>query len=319
MQGEVDDLLKGLYGSSGTKQTLFVESVAQLQLEAAAANGHAAAPSTGPAPLNGHRPSAGLAARMQPAGGVPSGVGPSAAAPASEPRMANGQQRRLAPMPLQQPMGNGSISNRIAPQPVLAAPLPPAAPQRGQPSQPQSLAAPRKPAQAPTPAPGAIGTKRKGAEGAAPPSKRLVAERLDARPPTSGAAAVSAAMAARPLLSLSAPEATVSQQLHTGGADESRLAPVGQAPGRILLEAANDLASGMDAAAAVLMCSCDGKQIWTDRIGGCVAGLAGTQNYAAVGLCDGSVQVPGSYLKHLCTSVSQSTYEPPTATDVFSP
>ncbi|BDA47922.1 Protein HIRA [Coccomyxa sp. Obi] len=287
-QGEVDDLLKGIYGSSGSKQTLFVESAAQLRLEAAAANGHAAAPSTRPAPLTGHHPSAGLAARMQPAGGVPSGVGPSAA---FEPRTANGQQRRLAPTPLQQPMGNGSTGTRIAPQPVMAGPVPPTASQRGQPSQPQPSAAPRKPAQTTTPAPAAAGSKRKAPEGAAPPSKRLVAERLDARPPTSQAAAVSPAMAARPLLSLSTPEATVSQQLHAGGSDQSRLAPVGQISGRVLLEAANDLARGLDAATAELMCSCNGKQIWTDRIGGCVARLAGSQNYAAVGLRDGSVQV----------------------------
>ncbi|CAL8463095.1 g2629 [Coccomyxa elongata] len=284
-QGEVDDLLKGLYGSSGSKQTLFVESTAQLRLEAAAANGHAAVPSTRSAP----QPSAGLAARMQPAGGVPCGVGPSAAAPALEPRMANGQQRRLAPMPMHQPMGNGSIGTRIAPQPISAAPVPPTASQRGQPSQPPPSAALRKPAQAPMPVPAAAGTKRKAAEGAAPQSKRLVAERLDAQPSTLQAAAVSPAMAARPLLSLSAPEATVSQQLHA--ADESRLEPVGQASGRVLLEAANDLASGLDAANAELMCSCNGKQLWTDRIGGCVARLAGSQNYAAVGLRDGSVQV----------------------------
>ncbi len=297
MQGEVDDLLKGLYGSSGSKQTLFVESAAQLRLEAAAANGHAAVPSTGPA----SQPSAGLAARMQPAGGVPSRVGPSAAAPAFEPRMANGQQRRLAPTPLHQPMCNGSIGTRIAPQPVsAAAPVPPTAPQQGQPSQPAPSAALRKPAQAPMPAPAAAGTKRKAAEGAAPPSKRLVAERLDARPSTLQAAAVSPAMAARPVLSLSAPEATVTQQLHS--ADVSRLEPVGQASGRVLLEAANDLASGLEAASAELMCSCNGKQLWTDRIGGCVARLAGSQNYAAVGLRDGSVQVPGYLPGHLSAS-----------------
>ncbi len=275
-------MLKTLYGSSESKATLFAESAAQLQLEAAATNGHAATPPTGDAAVRPHQPLVGLAARMQPAGGIPSGVGPSATAPQTQARQMNGQ-RRVPPMSLQH-SGKGTVPTRIAPQPPQAQP---------QSASAQSPQAPGRPAQGLTTPAAAVGTKRRAAEGGAPTSKRLVAERVDGRPFASQAAAFeSPGRAARPLLSLPAAEALVSQQLHAR--DQSELAPVGQAPERVVLEAANDLASGADRATADVVCSCSGKQVWADRLSGCVVRLAGSQNYAAVGLRDGTVQVPSS-------------------------
>ena len=301
MQAEVDGLLKTLYGSSGSKPTLFAESAAQLQLENAATNGHAGTP-PGQAAVRYQQPPTGLAARMQPAGGIPSGVGPSALATQTETRLTNGQ-RRVSAMPLQ-PSGNGGNATRITPQPLQSAS-----------AQQQPLQGPSRPAQGLTTPAAAVGSKRKASEGAAPPGKRLTAERVDGRPSASQSVALmseSPGRATRPLLSLPAAEALVSQQLHAGEGGQSDMAPVGQAPGRIVLEAANDLASGADRATADVVCSCSGKQVWADRISGCVVRLAGSLNYAAVGLRDGSLQVPRFWrTPPMCIALADISQEAP--------
>jgi hypothetical protein len=79
-----------------------------------------------------------------------------------------------------------------------------------------------------------------------------------------------------------------------------------------VLEAANDLASGADRATADVVCSCSGKQVWADRISGCVVRLAGSLNYAAVGLRDGSLQVPRFWrTPPMCIALADISQEAP--------
>lgn len=296
----MDEWLKELYGSSKAKPPLFAESAAQLRLEAAATNGHASTPSAAPAVARMQQPPSGLAARMQPAGGVPSSIEPALTAPQAETRSANGQ-RRLTAMPLQ-PSGNSSTANRITPQAITAAPQ--STNTRLHPSQPAQAASITE--QEATPVTAAMGSKRKAmgstADGSQP-TKRLTAERLDWRPsalhPLAGAADSPGKASRAVLLSSPAPEPLVTQQLHAGNSDEAQLMTAGQGSGSIVLAAANHLTSGVDRATAELECTCSGKQVWTDRVSGCVVRIAGSQNYAAVGLQDGSLQVPLSITKQI--------------------
>ena len=57
------------------------------------------------------------------------------------------------------------------------------------------------------------------------------------------------------------------------------------------LEAANSAAAGPQRSAQCeLSCSCDGEQLWRDRLGSPAVQLAGSRHFAAVALADGTLQ-----------------------------
>ena len=58
-----------------------------------------------------------------------------------------------------------------------------------------------------------------------------------------------------------------------------------------VLEAANSAAAGPQRSAQCdVTCSCDGQQLWRDRLGSPAVQLAGSRHFAAAALADGTVQ-----------------------------
>jgi protein HIRA/HIR1 len=294
LKAAVDQLLEDLYGTSKAGKTVFAESAAQLQLEAAAANGNGA--STSAAAINGGGAAAarpapgpvqplGLAARLQPAGGL--------AVPFARPQLqtasANGQHRpraadaprRITAQPVAQPSSIAAAPSELT---ASAAMLPPAGRQQGAAAQAEDT--------------GSVGAERRAAvaeELGPTPSKRVMPQRADARMPSHRHTAAAASMpesparpAIRSWLALPDPVGRLSVQLLRDDGSEAE----GQ-PGTVgtTLEATNDLAASPSKAAGQIACSCSGRQLWTDRVRGCIVQLAGNQHFSAVGLLDGTLLV----------------------------
>lgn len=303
----MDKLLEELYGTSKVKKTVFAESAAQLQLEASPANGHAVPSAALAVPLASvpAQPS-GLAARLLPTGGSAEGFGLpqlpqrllNGNGPARATQLADSEQRpaprriNAQPVTQQQPSSSTPAAPAAAQgvQPSTAA-MPPPAPQLQ--NREASLAQ----------AGNAVGAKRKAAVvageggGTLAPSKRVTPHRVDAGVSSPAQRQLSltggplpldtaARPAVRSWLPLPDPATRIAAQLQP--ADSSG----GQE--RITLEAANDLAAGVTRASAQIVCSCSGKQLWTDLVCGCVVQLSGNQHFLAAGLLDGTLLVSTS-------------------------